>query len=397
MPNSTERTLPSGARVSVVSRCSWTLYNFRRALLHRIVAAGGQVVALGGCGDGFDRRLREEGIDVRHVPVSRAGINPAADLHLLFVLIHMFRKMQPQIVHAFTVKPSVYATIAAAVAGVPVRVVTITGLGHAFTTAPRLVRFVVAFLYRTALSRADVVFFQNREDRDLFVARGLVDVHVTRLTAGSGVDLARFAPQPLPSQGGKRPGFLMISRLLKEKGVREYLAAAERLKAKYPDVEFRLLGGTDSRNPSSLTGAEVDALRRSTSVEWIDEVDDVRPFIRDADVVLLPSYREGLPRSLLEAAAMGRALVATNVPGCRDVVQDQYNGLLVPVANVDSLAQAMERLIERPEDVAVFGGRARKRAEEQFDERVVIEQTLAAYAEVLNRKTQAKPSARTAS
>lgn len=379
--------LPRGARVGVVSRCSWTLFNFRRGLIHGITAEGGLPVAFGSCEDGFDRQLRDEGIDVRHVPVSTAGIDPAQDVRLLFSLVRRFRDLRPDVVHSFTVKPSIYATLAAAMCGVPVRVVTITGLGHAFTSAATFLRAVVSFLYKVALSRADIVFFQNKDDRDLFVAGGLVEERATRLIGGSGINLERYRQVPLPSQMGRSIRFLMVSRLLKEKGVHEYISAAEKLKEKYPDAQFCLVGGADSRNPSSFGAAEFDALRRSNSVEWLDEVEDVRPNISEADVIVLPSYREGLPRSLLEGGAMGRALIATDVPGCREVVRNDWNGYLVPPANADALARAMERLILQPEKIPLFGARARHLVEEKFDERTVIDQTLEVYAELIRRKT----------
>jgi glycosyltransferase involved in cell wall biosynthesis len=389
---SAELSLRSGAmsrgvRVAVVSRCSWTLFNFRRKLIHGIAAHKGVPTALGSCEDGFDHRLRNEGIDVHHIPVSRTGVAPAQDIRLFLSLVKRFRVLRPDVVHSFTIKPSIYATFAAAVCNVPVRVVTITGLGHAFTSAGSFVRALVSFLYRVALARADTVFFQNRDDRDLFVARGLVDERATRVIAGSGVDVERFRATPLPqAEGGLR--FLMISRLLKDKGVSEYVSAAEKLKSRYPAAHFQLVGGADARNPSCISAAELAALRISKSVEWLDEVEDVRPNISGAHVVVLPSYREGLPRSLLEGGAMGRALIATDVPGCREVVSDNWNGYLVPPSDADALAQAMERLILDTERIELFGARARQLVQSTFDERKVVDQTIQTYVELLRRKVQ---------
>lgn len=378
--------LPDGLRIAIVSRCSWTLYNFRRRLLHSVVEAGGVATALGACDDGFDGRLRADDIDVQHIPVSKAGVDPFADLRLLLVLVRRFRALRPDVVHSFTIKPSIFATLAAAMSGVPVCVVTITGLGYAFTSAGSLVRAIASFLYRLALARADRVFFQNVDDRDLFVRRGLVIERNARLIAGSGIDLEWYRPAPLPSQSGVPVRFLMIARLLNEKGVREYMSAAENLNARHPHVRFGLVGGADARNPSSLSPAEVATLQNSQSIDWVDEVDDVRPHIALADVIVLPSYREGLPRSLLEAGAMGRALIATDVPGCREVVRDQWNGYLVAPANAEALAQAMEKFIAQPDRIADFGARSRSLVSERFDERGVIDQTLAAYAELYELK-----------
>jgi glycosyltransferase involved in cell wall biosynthesis len=372
-----------GRHIVVMSRCSWTLFNFRRSLVGALHTAGASVLALGAAGDGFDAQLRAAGIEFQHIPVSRRSLNPLGDALLFVSLVATFRRVRPTLVHAFTIKPAVFGTLAAAAAGVPVRVVTITGLGHAFISGSTLLRRVVIALYRLALRRAHRVFFQNADDRALFIGLGLVPAERSELIAGSGVDLEHFAVAPLPYRAGTAPSFLMIARLLKEKGVREYLQAASALKAAHPQATFRLLGGVDPRNPSALSPDEVAALRASTSVEWIDEVADVRPYIRAADVVVLPSYREGLPRTLLEASAMGRALIATDVEGCREVVVDSQNGYVVPAGDAQALAGAMGRMIEDPAAIATMGANARVRAGARFDERQVLSRTLAAYEELL--------------
>jgi glycosyltransferase involved in cell wall biosynthesis len=369
-----ERTL-----VAVVSRCAWTVYNFRRSLMRYVADHGGRAVAIGAGGDGFDTRLIEEGFEFQVAPVSLRGIDPVADVRLLLHFIGTFRRLRPDVVHCFTIKPAIYGTLAAAIARVPVRVVTITGLGHAFTTGHGFVRFLVERLYRVALARASVVFFQNEDDRDLFLSRGLVRADRTQLVPGSGVDLERFRPSALPMLSGEPPTFLMIARLIREKGVHEYLDAAADVKRRHPRVRFLLVGGVDPRNPSSLGETEVAALRRSASVEWIGEVDDVRPFIEKADVVVLPSYREGMPRALLEAAAMGRALIGTDVPGCRGIVRDGVTGHLVPARDAAALARAMERLILNPAETCAMATNARGLAVEHFDERTVLDASLAAY------------------
>lgn len=371
----------TGKRIVVISRCARTLYVFRRSLIAETAKCGAEVSTFGAGGDGFEDDLERCGIRFEQVPVGIRSLSPRADLRLFFRLLRKFRLSRPDIVHAFTVKPAIFATLAAWVAGVPRRVVTITGLGHAFTTGSPVLRSIVTVLYRVALRKAHVVFFQNSDDLGFFVGRGIVRPETARLIPGSGVDIQRFAPVPLPCQGGRAPRFLMIARLLREKGVREYVEAACRVKKAHPAASFALVGGGDLRNPSSLTADELAALKSLGAVEWIDEVSDVRPYIASADVLVLPSYREGLPRTLLEGAAMGRALIATDAPGCREVVRSAEVGYLVKIADVTSLAGAMMSLCESPQDIPALGRRARSLAESRFDERLVNEACLLAYAE----------------
>lgn len=374
----------AGARIFVVSRCAQTLHRFRTTLLLALGALGARAQGLGAAGEGYEDRLRAVGVDFRHVGISLKGVDPVADIKLYFQLLKIFRQERPAVVHAFTIKPAIYATLAAARAGVPARVVTITGLGHAFTTAPTTVRLIVEFLYRRALARATLVFFQNEDDKRLFVERGLVEAAKARMVPGSGVDLAKFAVRPLPGVGGAVPHFLMIGRLLVEKGVREFVAAANIVLAKYPAARFSIVGGSDLRNPSALSEAELAAMRNAGRIEWIGEVSDVRPYIEATDVVVLPSYREGLPRALLEGAAMGRALITTDAPGCRDVVQEGINGYLVPVADGHALAIAMMRYIENPALVGEHGVQGRRLVEQKFDEEMVISRFISSYQESLS-------------
>jgi glycosyltransferase involved in cell wall biosynthesis len=380
-------------RISIVSRCSRTLYVFRLSLIRAVAASGADVIAIGSSGDGFDKKLNAEGIRFVDVPIGFRSASPFADLRLVFGLMRFFRNWRPDISHAFTIKPAIFATLAAALARVPVRVVTITGLGYGFTSAGALLRGTIEFLYRFSLRFAHVVYFQNALDRELFLTRRLVATEKTRLVAGSGVDIRRFTVTPLPSAAGGAPVFLMIARLLKDKGVLEYQAAAARVRSQFPEARCLLLGGEDARNPSRLSPDELVKLRSSSDITLLAERDDVRAVITEADVLVLPSYREGLPRSLLEGGAMGRALVATDVPGCRDVVEEGVNGLLVERGNAASLASAMLRLAAEPSMIAAFGANARRGIAERFDERIVIDSTLASYRELLDKHSRDAKSA----
>jgi glycosyltransferase involved in cell wall biosynthesis len=369
------------APVVIASRCAWTLYNFRRNLMGRL-AGGRPVIAVGAELDGFGERLRREGFDFRPLPVPLHGLDPLGDIKL-FVSFHaLFRRQRPQVAHFFTIKPVIYGTLAAAAAGVPLRVCTVTGLGHAFTDGAPLVRALAETLYRLALAKAHVVFFQNEEDLALFLDRRLVSARKARLVPGSGVDLARFAPRPFrPGLPGRPLRFLMLSRLLKEKGVMEFVAAADRLRADGLAADFRLVGALDSRNPTGLTPAQLEALRRS-AVVWTGAADDVRPEIEAADVIVLPSYREGTPRALLEAMAMGRPVIATDAPGCRELARPGVTGERIAPRSAEALAEAARRFIADPGRLASMGAAARALVEARYDEAVVIDRTLQAYREV---------------
>jgi len=370
---------PVRGPVVIASRCAWTLYNFRRGLISAIAKRGDGVVALGAELEGYGRRLSDEGVDFRAVPVSLRGLAPLEDLHLFWRFYRTFLQLRPRVAHFFTIKPVIFGVLAAAAAGVPRRVCTITGLGHAFTEGGPLLRWAAESLYRAALSFAHVVFFQNEEDRALFVARGLVDPAKAHVVAGSGVDLERFAPARLREGLPDRPiRFLMLSRLLREKGVMEFVAAATQVRRAGAAAEFRLIGGQDTRNPTALSEHELGLLQASP-VAWEGPVDDVRQEIADADVVVLPSYREGTPRALLEAMAMGRAVISTDAPGCRDVVTPGVTGERVPPRDGHALAEAMLSFVADAERLASFGRAGRAFVETRYDERAVIARTLQAY------------------
>lgn len=378
---------PARRKVFIISRCARTLFTFRLELIKSIAASGAQVIALGAGGDGFDRRLKENGIDFRAIPVSMRSLNPLADGQLLWSLVKIMAAERPSVVHCFTIKPAIYGVIAARVCRVPCRVATITGLGYSFTSANSLLTKVVSVLYRMALGHAHVVYFQNRDDLSLFTNHKLVNSSIARLVPGSGVDLQRFAPQGAPRTVHPRR-FLMIARLLYEKGIREYITAAARVSITHPTAEFVLVGAQDLRNPTSLSTSEISSLRDSRIVRWVGEVDDVRKYIAESDVVVLPSYREGVPRALLEGAAMEKPLLASDAPGCRDVVVEGATGFLVPIRDSDALAATMRRFVEMPDDELQRMGRAaRAHVQANFDEQLVIRDICATYDQVLGEAT----------
>lgn len=358
--------------ILVVSRCAWTLFNFRAGLMRGLMAEGHKVSCAGAGGDGYEERLSEGGFDFIPIPVDRRGINPLADIRLLFSLFFLYRKLRPDVVLHFTIKPVIYGSVAARLAGVPRIVNTVTGLGYAFTGRQSgwLKRLVMP-MYRAAIRSAHFTFFQNSEDRGFFVSQNLARPEKTGVLPGSGVDCDRFRPRP-EALDDERPIVLMVARLLEDKGVREYAQAARIVREKRPEARFVILGRRDDRNPSVIPEKEIAGWIDGGVLEWPGETDDVRPWLAKASVVALPSYREGTPRSLLEASAMARAIVATDVPGCRDVVEHGRTGLLVPVKDARALAEAISSLLENPGLCGKMGAAGRKKMLSEYDEKTVI-------------------------
>jgi len=304
-------------------------------------------------------------------------VNPLNDLFLIKEIYSLHREEKADYLLSYTVKPVVYGSIAARLAGNKNIYSIITGLGYAFTEhslRQRMIRGMLLFLYRLALPWNCKVFFQNPDDLELFVSKGLAKQDQAVLVNGSGVDIHYFNERPLPVG---IVHFLLIARLLAEKGIREYVEAARRLHKKYPSVCFLLVGPVDP-NPGGIRIEEVHAWHDEGVIEYRGAVDDVRPIIEQAGVYVLPSYREGTPRTVLEAMAMGRPVITTDVPGCRETVVDGENGFLVPPKNVGALADAMEKFLQQPALIPQMGKAARRLAEEKYDAHKVNREILKA-------------------
>ena len=347
-----------------------SILEFRGALVHAWLRRGYRVRI---AAPGLDHastvaaELRRRGVQVHPIDLQRTGRNPLADLRACLQLWWLMRRARPQFVLAYTVKPVVYGLIAAWLARVPHRFALITGLGYAFQSEDTRsgTRHLVQWLYRIALSRARKVLFQNRDDLALFRARGVIsDAMRTAVVDGSGIDLAAYPSMPAP-EGPVR--FLMIARLLGDKGVREYAAAAGRLRERWPHARFALAGWIDEGNPDSVSRSELEGWVAAGDVVYLGRLADVRPALADSSVYVLPSYREGMPRTVLEAMASGRAIVTTDVPGCRETVAPGENGMLVPPRDAIALAGAMQHFLENPGLADTMGRRSREIAERRFD------------------------------
>lgn len=351
-----------------------SLLNFRGPLLNALVAAGLDVhVAAPDLPANSEVRQRLEalGVQVHEVPLNRTGINPVSDFCSLFKLWRLMRRLKPDLSLAYTIKPVIYGNVAAWLAGVPHRFALITGLGYAFQGEAgqrSWLKKIVQNLYRIALAKVNKVFFQNPDDEALFYDQGILNSanRKTVVVNGSGIDVDSFTVAHFP----ETTQFLLIARLLCDKGVREYVQAATKVRKQYPNTVFGLVGWIDE-NPNAIDGDELQSWVDSGVVKFYGRLADVKPAIADSSVYVLPSYREGTPRTVLEAMAMGRAVITTDAPGCRETVVHGKNGFLVPVKSITELAAAMIHFIEKPELVVAMGRVSRLFAEEKYDVRKI--------------------------
>ena len=353
-----------------------SVLNFRGKLLEAIANQGYEIHIMAPEFASFpeeQQKMEALGYHLHEIPMQRTGTNPLADLKLLKHLYQSIRRIQPDYVLSYTIKPVIYGMLASWLAKVPHRFALITGLGYAFQNVESgkrsLFQKMVHGLYAQALKHSDKVFFQNPDDLKLFQDMHLLEAEKpTVVVNGSGVNVQDFDALPLPQNdaGVVKASFLLIARLLGDKGVREYAEAARIIKAKHPTTEFHLVGWIDD-NPSAIAQAELDEWISDGRLNYWGKLSDVRPAISQSSVYVLPSYREGTPRTVLEAMAMGRAIITTDAPGCRETVQHGQNGYLVGVKSVDDLVQSMQYFIEDPKLIEYMGQRSREIALNKYD------------------------------
>lgn len=357
-----------------------SLIVFRLGFIKALQAKGIQVhVAAPGLSalSSTRERLEREDVVVHDIFMDRAGINPINDIRTFLSLLVLVRRLRPDCVMAYTHKPIIYGIFASYLCRIRKRYALITGLGYGFIESDELIRKVTGFFaqtfYKIVLSKSHTIFFQNPDDRDLFYKRLLITKKSRVLVVnGSGVDLKEF------KQANFKKGeinFLLISRLLYDKGISEFIQAARKVKGKYPNVKFTLAGWIDE-NPNSISQNDLDAWIDEGVIDYLGRLSDVRVAIEECSVYVLPSYREGTPHSVLQAMSVGRPIITTDVPGCKETVLDGYNGFLVQVKSADSLEEAMLKFIEKPELISEMGEASRKIAVEKYDVNKVNESLL---------------------
>ena len=354
------------------------LYNFRLSLMKAMKARGWEVIAVSPYDD-CAKKIDAEGIRFWELPFKRKAKNPLSDLWMCSRLAKFYHREKPDFVHHFTIKPVIYGTMAARISGVSGIVNHISGLGYIFLRGG-FIQYLVEKMYRFTLSLRVQVIFQNLDDLNYFLKRKLVVEEQTHLIRGSGVNTEFFSPDRFPvNNPSSETTFVLVARMLWDKGIAEFVEAAKIVKRENPKARFLLIGSPDEGNPASIPVSWLEEQQKGNLVEWIKQTEDVRPFLARSAAVVLPSYREGAPRSLIEAAAMAKPIITTDVPGCREIVKDRINGYLVPVKNVASLARVMLKLAGDPARQKQMSLASRERTLRYFDERVVISKTLEVY------------------
>lgn len=375
-------------RVAIVLNTSWNIYNFRRGLAQALMDNGHQVIAIAP-EDKYSAYLKDMGCEFYPVKLENKGSNPLNDVSYTWQLYKIYKKANPDIILQFTIKPNIYGTLAAFPLGKLV-VNNVCGLGTVFLRNNFTSR-IAKLLYKFSFRFPRRVFFQNEDDLNLFLEQKLIKEKITDLLPGSGIPLDKFKPQ----HDFKRNNpftFLVIARLLYDKGIREYIDAIRILKNKGVEARFQLLGYLDDTKNLGITQKQLDAWIKEGLIEYLGTTENVASVIAPVDCVVLPSYREGTPRSLLEAAGMGKPIVTTNIAGCRQTVDDGVNGFLCEVKNAQDLADKMEKMYNlSDEELESMSIASRFKAEVQFDEQIVIKKYLEiirAYDTLLNRNAR---------
>ncbi|WP_432448652.1 glycosyltransferase family 4 protein [Aliiroseovarius marinus] len=361
-------------KIILTVNAAWNALNFRRPVIEALLARGDDVVVLAPADDSVPM-LEALGCECVDLEMDVSGLSPLRDGALALRMGRHFARLAPDAILGYTIKNNLFGAVAARRLGIPF-LPNVSGLGTAFLSGGAL-QYIAETLYRHAFRNLPTVFFQNPEDSDLFISRNLTRPAQVTLLPGSGIDLQRFSPRPKSKD--KTTRFLMVSRLLRDKGVLEYVDAARLLKAEGARVEFQMIGATQAENRSVISEDDLAAWQAEGAISHLGETNDVRPFIAQADCVVLPSYREGAPRTLIEAAAMARPLIATDVPGCRQVVEHGTTGLLCAVRDGHALADACRQFLAMPEDARNTMGKAgRAKMVSEYDQRLVVQAYLTA-------------------
>ena len=368
--------------IAIVINTSWNIFNFRVNLLKALQSEGYNIVAIAPY-DFHTQKLIEYGFEYHDIKINNKGKNPIEELKLIREFHKVYKEVNPDVILQYTIKPNVYGTIAANKLDIPV-ISNISGLGTVFLNN-KLSSHVARFLYRIALRYPKKIFFQNSRDRALFIKSKLVKKKKTDIVPGSGIDTEKFKPVNKEARKAKSLHFLFIGRLIGDKGLVEYVEAARMLRSKYPDVAFNILGTFYLGNPTAITQDEIEMWEAEGIIHYLGATDEVSAVISEHDCVVLPSYREGLSRVLLEGASMEKPIVTTNTPGCKEAVDNGISGYLCNVKDAASLAQQMEKVLLLSEDErSEMGKKGREKMIAEFDEKIIIKKYKEAIRKILS-------------
>ncbi|RAX56711.1 galactosyltransferase [Helicobacter monodelphidis] len=379
-------------KIVFLSHLDMNLYLFRMPIMQSLVQRGHQVVALVPRGDYFDQ-FKEYGIEAVEYEIDRGSLNPLKELKTIRRIAQKFKELQPHIIHTFTIKPNIYGSIAAKMAGIPFVINSVTGLGSFYieeSTKAKTLRFVIETLNRIAFKIAKKVIFQNQDDLNLYLQKGILKESKAALIKGSGVDTHFFSQEQVSIQTREEYiktlnlqansiVILMVARAIVHKGIKEYYLAAKKLKEKNPHWVFLFVGDVDKGNISAI---QQEFLESERQVQWLGKRKDIRELIAICDIFVLPSYREGIPRTLLEAGSMSKPIITTNAVGCKEVVDDKKNGFLVPVGNDEALAEKISILAEDSALRQKFSLASRQKIQEEFSQESIVKLHLEIYQEV---------------
>ena len=367
-------------KIAIVLNSAWQAYNFRLNLANYLKHAGYKVIIIAPNDEHYSHFIKEE-FDFVNLKLQADGVNPIQDIKLLFSLFSLYKRLKPDVVLNFTIKPNIYSAIAARILGIHT-INNVTGLGTVFIKKNFLTQ-IVKMLYRLSLFCTSKVFFQNKDDFDLFIEKNLVSRDKCSILPGSGVDINKFCPAVSKQRNIFR--FLMVARVLRDKGIYEYIEAAKLLKNQ--GIEFWVLGESDSANKTSLSKDEITKLSQHGVITYFDRTDDVKSFLDRVDCVVLPSYREGSPRSIMEASAVALPVIVSDVPGSRQVVDNGITGLFCKVKDGDDLAKKMEIMIKMPENERQkMGQMGRQKMLNQYDELIVLKHYTQTIADLFNTR-----------
>lgn len=368
------------AKIVISINTSWNVYNFRWGLIKALQKEGYEIYVVTPR-DEYSKKIEEVGIKYIDIFINNKGTNPIEDMKTIYQYYKIYKEIKPDIALHYTIKPNIYGTIGAKLAGVKV-VNNISGLGTVFLN-DNISSKIARNLYKFALKFSDKVFFQNPNDRELFIKNNLVNENKTELLPGSGINTQKFLPLPKTIKDNKFK-FLFIGRLVRDKGIMEYIDAAKIIKQKYKNIEFQILGHFYLNNPTAITEEELCKWTKKGIVEYLGTSDNVHDIIKESDCIILPSYREGLSRVLLEASSMEKPIITTDTPGCNDVVEHGENGFLCKVKDSKSLVRKIEKMLNLKEEERIQMGKiGRQKVKKEFDETIVINKYIKAIKNLL--------------